>query len=40
MYFATAAVLTMSIASCGGTSESDLDKLENEMKEHSRKRNG
>ena len=23
----------MSIASCGGTSESDLDKLENEMKE-------
>lgn len=33
MYFAAAAVLTMSIASCGGTSESDLDKLENEMKE-------
>jgi hypothetical protein len=33
MYFAAAAVLTMSIASCGGTSESDLDRLENEMKE-------
>lgn len=35
IYFATVAVLTLSMVSCGGTSESDLDKLEADMQENS-----
>ena len=37
MYFAAAAVLTMSIASCGGTSEDALDNIEKDLKEQAEK---